>query len=283
MQRGYHGLTIAGTPAVWAEEEPAKEEELVVVEEDAAAPEESDYDESEAAVEGTEESDTDDETAAAPEEPADELTLVTQYLEGFIDSELTNVIIDMSDEDIELYSQNAEGFSKTAPEAWKGVKDELGKRTDDTCNLTVEKDGDNYIATQNVVFEKMDADFTYIFDETLTPTDLSINVNYPLSVNLQRAGLNTLMGLATVFIMLIFLSFVISLFKYIPTGKKKEAKEEAAPAPAPVSVPASEPEYDETDDQELVAVIAAAIAASEGTTPDGFVVRSIRKSSRGRR
>ena len=32
-----------------------------------------------------------------------------------------------------------------------------------------------------------------------------------------------------------------------------------------------------TDDEELVAVIAAAIAAAEGTTTDGFVVRSIRR------
>ena len=37
------------------------------------------------------------------------------------------------------------------------------------------------------------------------------------------------------------------------------------------------------DDTELVAVIAAAIAAAEGTTTDGFVVRSIRKVKRNRR
>ena len=37
------------------------------------------------------------------------------------------------------------------------------------------------------------------------------------------------------------------------------------------------------DDGELVAVIAAAIAAAEGTTTDGFVVRSIRKVKRNRR
>ena len=33
----------------------------------------------------------------------------------------------------------------------------------------------------------------------------------------------------------------------------------------------------------MIAVIAAAIAAAEGTSPDGFVVRSIRKVKRGRR
>ena len=39
----------------------------------------------------------------------------------------------------------------------------------------------------------------------------------------------------------------------------------------------------EADDTELIAVIAAAIAAAEGTTTDGFVVRSIRKINRKKR
>ena len=34
---------------------------------------------------------------------------------------------------------------------------------------------------------------------------------------------------------------------------------------------------EETDDLELIAVITAAIAAQEGTSTDGFVVRSIRR------
>ena len=62
-----------------------------------------------------------------------------------------------------------------------------------------------------------------------------------------------------------------------PEKKKEEPK--AAPAkaaPAPVVV---EEEEDEIDDLELVAVITAAIAASEGVPADGFVVRSIRKST----
>ena len=48
----------------------------------------------------------------------------------------------------------------------------------------------------------------------------------------------------------------------------------AAPAP---TVAAAVEEAEEMDDTELVAVIAAAIAAAEGTTTDGFVVRSIKR------
>ena len=54
----------------------------------------------------------------------------------------------------------------------------------------------------------------------------------------------------------------------------RAAAPKAAPAPA---VAAAVEEAEEMDDTELVAVIAAAIAAAEGTTTDGFVVRSIKR------
>ena len=59
---------------------------------------------------------------------------------------------------------------------------------------------------------------------------------------------------------------------------KKAQKNKEKAAPAPVAAPAAVAE-DLTDDLELVAVISAAIAASEGAvTTDGFVVRSIRRA-----
>ena len=97
---------------------------------------------------------------------------------------------------------------------------------------------------------------------------------------LKRAGMNTVMGIGIVFIMLVFLSFVIYLFKFIPNP---ENKKKAAPAPAPAPVPVAAPVEEVADDTELIAVIAAAIAASEGTSTDGFVVRSIRKINRKKR
>jgi hypothetical protein len=63
-------------------------------------------------------------------------------------------------------------------------------------------------------------------------------------------------------------------------GKKKEAP--AAPAAAPKAAPAAPAAVEEelVDDLELVAVISAAIAAYTGTSSDGFVVRSIKRSDR---
>jgi sodium pump decarboxylase gamma subunit len=88
--------------------------------------------------------------------------------------------------------------------------------------------------------------------------------------------------MGTVFVVLIFISCIIALLPKLTdlitgTGKKKAEPVKEAPkaaAPAPVV------EEELVDDLELVAVISAAIAAYTGTSSDGFVVRSIKRSDR---
>ncbi len=116
-------------------------------------------------------------------------------------------------------------------------------------------------------------------------TTISTNVEYTFGEKMQKAGLNTLLGMGTVFCVLILISLIISCFGFIPKIQAKftkaPAKTEVKPAPAAPVVSAAVPEEDLTDDLELVAVIAAAIAASEGaSSTDGFVVRSIRRAGR---
>ena len=202
---------------------------------------------------------------------------------------LTDAIIAMSEDDIQGYLESEDAFTQSAASAWDGSREELGEKKGDIeeKDITVEYSDDQYTVVVPVSFEKNKANFTYVFDKSGTPTSLTVDVNYTLAQNMEKAAMNTVMGLGTVFVILIFLIFVISLFKYIPglvEGKKKEstpAPAAAAPAPAPVAEPAVE---DVTDDGELIAVIAAAIAASEGkTSTDGFVVRSIRKVNRRKR
>lgn len=192
---------------------------------------------------------------------------------------LTSTITPLTDEDIENYMNSGDEFTEQAMDAWVSAKDELGE-FEETEESEVEFSDNQYVVTVPAKFEKADAEFVYIFDEQGNPTSMSVNVQYPLSVNLERAALNTVMGLGTVFVMLLFLSFVIYLFKFVPAlveGKKKEAPEAPVAAPVVPTVPAVETQ---TDDTELVAVISAAIAAAEGTSTDGFVVRSIRKVNR---
>ncbi|MBR4580861.1 MAG: OadG family protein [Lachnospiraceae bacterium] len=127
-------------------------------------------------------------------------------------------------------------------------------------------------------------------------TNAAFNVKYTIAENLQKAALNTLLGMGTVFVILILISLIISLFGIFPkieaSRKAKQAAKEAekkaataATAPAAPAAPVAEvvPE-DLTDDLELVAVISAAIAAYEGSEDaSGYVVRSIRKSTKWQR
>ena len=108
-----------------------------------------------------------------------------------------------------------------------------------------------------------------------------------LGSKMTTAALNTVIGMGTVFAVLIIIIGVISLFRFIPIIQdkltKKNAVKESADSAATQIVQAEEV-TDVSDDLELVAVIAAAIAASEGAaSTDGFVVRSIRKVNRVRR
>lgn len=105
---------------------------------------------------------------------------------------------------------------------------------------------------------------------------------------MPEALINTALGMGTVFIVLILISFIIYLLKFIPdlldrSSKKKEKVDSApvsAPKPAPQAAPS--PVAKQPDDSQLVAVITAAIAAAmeqEGTPvpADGLVIRSIKK------
>ena len=106
----------------------------------------------------------------------------------------------------------------------------------------------------------------------------------------QSAGINTLICIAVVFVVLIFISLLISLFQFIPKAeaaaarakeKRKNKKVDTKASVEQVITQIPEKEEEElVDDLELVAVIAAAVAAYSGTSSDGFVVRSIRKVKR---
>lgn len=104
------------------------------------------------------------------------------------------------------------------------------------------------------------------------------------SVNIGEALLNTLMGMGTVFVVLIFISFVISLFSKLnkPEVKADKANSEEVTVSVDNAVVQIEETEELSDDMELVAVITAAIAAYQGTSTEGFQVRSIRRAHRNR-
>ena len=143
---------------------------------------------------------------------------------------------------------------------------------------------DEVIANIPIEGELKNANVEVIFNEKGLVTSMTTNVERTFGELMTNAALNTLLGMGTVFAVLILISFIISAFGLISKvedalknkASKKEIKEEAVNN----TIAQIEEREELADDLELVAVIAAAIASYEGTSTDGFVVRSIRKANR---
>ncbi len=193
----------------------------------------------------------------------------------------------------QTYSMNVDGNAViSAITSFDTAIESIGAITS-VDEATAVIDDDTIIVTVPVTGEVKNANAEVIFsnDMFMILQSAALNEESTIGGSMAKAGLNTLIGMGTVFVVLILISFIISLFGYIPKiqaafSKKKASTEEApkaAPAPAAPAPAVAEEVVDYSDDLELVAVIAAAIAAYEGeTTTDGFVVRSIRKVNRRR-
>lgn len=111
---------------------------------------------------------------------------------------------------------------------------------------------------------------------------INFNEYKTLGDKMKMAALNTVLSMAIVFIVLIFIALLISCFKFIGIIQNKANNKAADTATVEaVAAPAvTDGGVDVTDDLELVAVITAAIAAAtESESTDGLVVRSIIRRS----
>ena len=140
-------------------------------------------------------------------------------------------------------------------------------------------DGD-YMINIGIDGSEHDADVVITVSSAGSPSNVATNVRYSFGELMEQAALNTVLGMGTTFVSLNLLALIISCFAFIGKAQENKNKKAAAVKEAETPAPAA-PVVEETvtDDTELIAVIAAAVAASEGqTTTDGFVVRSIRKA-----
>lgn len=148
-----------------------------------------------------------------------------------------------------------------------------------SCTFTEDEDG--IIINAVIQGTKRPGTVEMVFDDEMAFTSGTVNVTYTFGETMTKAALNTLMGMGTVFSVLILIAVLISCFNFIPkiqaAFSKKDKKAEAAADNAVAQIVENEAVQEE-DDLELVAVIAAAVAASEGaSSTDGYVVRSIRR------
>ncbi len=167
-------------------------------------------------------------------------------------------------------------------QGWQSALDDIGTY-EGVSGGSVAFDEDEVAITVNVLGSSHNADVVIVLDNALaTYIGITTNVHYSTGEIMAKAGMNTVIGMGTVFVVLILISLIISCFSLISKLEGKQKKEEpaAAVAASPVVEQTSAKE-ELSDDTELVAVIAAAIAAYEGAaSTDGFVVRSIRKSNK---
>ena len=153
----------------------------------------------------------------------------------------------------------------------------------DEGSFTVTKSGKTLTTDLMLKFENRDVVFQLVYNyHNMELTGVTINPVYSFGEKMSTAALNTVICMSIVFAVLMFISLLISGFKIFPyLEEQKRAKAAAAKAVVAENTVVTQIEQREeqelADDTELVAVIAAAIAAYEGTSTDGFVVRSIRR------
>lgn len=144
--------------------------------------------------------------------------------------------------------------------------------------------GDEIVVLVPITGENASGEVEILFSNDIffEMSSCTLNIEESFSDLMIRAALNTLIGMAMVFVVLIIIIAIISAMSIIPKLQAKFAKKEEATVPveaAPVVVAPVVAEEELADDMELVAVIAAAIAAYEGTSTDGFRVRSIKRAN----
>lgn len=175
--------------------------------------------------------------------------------------------------------------------SFNNTYDELGDiKTSEGFQGTYKVSGDEIIVSVPVTGTKTDsngnvrtatAELIFTNDIFLTLKSCALNLDQTMGELMTKAAMDTLMGMMTVFAVLILISIIIWAMGGIPKlqeklAKKPESKKEESIDNTIAQI--VEKEESTEDDTELVAVIAAAIAAYEGSqSTDGFVVRSIRK------
>ena len=210
--------------------------------------------------------------------PEDISTNLTSESKKFImglysksDSELYNEIAAFDQNGQAVYAEGYRNFIET--------REQLGGLLN-IKDIKVSYSDGNYVVKAAYSAELGNGEMTLgLKEDAKEMVILSFTPKYSLAEKMGKAALNTVLGMGTVFIILIFISFLISLFKYISIFENKiKAKQTPVIETKEINT-VSEPENLE-DDLELVAVITAAIAEFSNTDASNLIVRSIKRVKR---
>lgn len=235
----------------------------------------------------------DTETAANLEEIATSM-VSGLFIPSMGNAELTDYLEEMSAEEYELQFEEmgiyVEGNAlKKGISSWFTATEQLGDSVAVVGQSSAYNTKGNAIVVSVLVEgnalnsegANRQAVVEYVFEDNYYKTISSCATNVSLTTpeKLKNAGLNTLIGMGTVFAVLILLCLIISCFGVIPKIEAKLKNKNSAVAEQPIAQIIEKEEL--SDDLELVAVITAAIAsyeqASAIASSDSFVVRSIKR------
>lgn len=231
-------------------------------------------------------------TACSGNQKAETPVMIDEDSYKNVIEENLKVLSDTSDAQIlNILSLYGDSFSDSEVNlftSWINTRPEVGEYLG-VLDWKFETDDDSVTITAKVDYSERDAEFkiAYLQDGTMEYT--SFNVVYSLGEKMTKAVLNTVIGISVVFVVLILISLLIWCFKFINKAeqaiKNKKENKSAVTAQAvdnTIAQIVQKEEEELVDDLELVAVISAAVAAYTGTSTDGFVVRSIKKSNKKR-
>ena len=202
-----------------------------------------------------------------------------------------SVLLTLDETGLEHYANNSYGWISKAADTLLTYKenDTLGKYVA-SGEYAIEENEQKLIVSRVDEYENNNLKITVIVANvsgTLYVTDVQFgtaeNSDKSLGEKMLNALSNTVIGVVSVFAVLILISFIISLFKYIPKIQAAFSRRKSGSAEAAFEKAIAQIEKNEevaVNDTELVAVITAAICAATGASSDSFVVRSIKKTKR---
>ena len=206
-----------------------------------------------------------------------ETTITQDQVEQFVTSTVTSmnqIVVEGAQAQYE-----SDAVIATALSDWESALKEMGDyRSIDAVTYIQTEDG--MTISVDITGAQRKATMEIILDADMKTSSITTSIHYTMLDLMSKAALNTLLGMGTVFVVLILISLIIYCFNFIPklqtafSGKKKA---EVSVDNAVAQIVENEAQSQD-DDFELITVISAAIAASEGAaSSDGYVVRSIRK------
>lgn len=200
-----------------------------------------------------------------------QMEAVVEQIEGMSESERIRLL------------ESNEGMEEELAliKSWLAVKSQAGEFVS-VDSFVITRSGKSTTTDLTLNFEKRPVLLTVVYrNRDMSVETVTVDLVYSTGEKLQKAAMNTVMGMGTVFIMLIIICLIISCFGIIP---KIEQKRKAKKAPEPELKQqvekleqTAQPEPEAADELELIAVISAAVAAYTGQSESDFVVRSIKR------